>query len=329
MAPVHERLEFAPPAAPGMAGALILALLTHALLLIALGMGVQWKSKIEPEIVQAELWANLPQIAEPSPPIPAPEPPAAAPLATAPEQATPTPTPPRPAPPTAPGPTLPEPSIVQEKLRVQKEKLQQEKLAAEKAAKDKTEKEKLEKLEKEQLENERLEKAKVEKEKQEKLRQEQIQKDQLEQEKVAKEKANRKRVIEAPKPDAHSEEEIALAETQKREELRQQNLKRIAGMAGGTAAQNAGPSAEYPGRIRARIKPNITYTDTITGNPTAEVEVRTSPDGTIISRKISKSSGVKSWDDAVLAAIDKTEVLPRDVDGRVPSALVISFRPRD
>jgi colicin import membrane protein len=97
----------------------------------------------------------------------------------------------------------------------------------------------------------------------------------------------------------------------------------------GTAAQSSGPSPGYGGRIRARIKPNITYTDTVSGNPTAEVEVRTSPDGTIISRKLTQSSGIKSWDDAVLNAIDKTEVLPRDVDGRVPSSLVISFRPKD
>ena len=34
-------------------------------------------------------------------------------------------------------------------------------------------------------------------------------------------------------------------------------------------------------------------------------------------------------DDAVLRAIDKTEVLPRDTDGRVPSSFEISFRPRD
>jgi colicin import membrane protein len=99
--------------------------------------------------------------------------------------------------------------------------------------------------------------------------------------------------------------------------------------AAGTAAQASGPSAGYGGRIRARIKPNITYTDTTSDNPTAEVEVRTSPDGTIISRKLTKPSGVKSWDDAVLNAIDKTEVLPKDVDGRVPTSLIISFRPKD
>jgi colicin import membrane protein len=93
--------------------------------------------------------------------------------------------------------------------------------------------------------------------------------------------------------------------------------------------KSSGPSANYAGRIRARIKPNIVFTETINGNPTAEVEVRTSPDGTIISRKLTQSSGNKSWDDAVLKAIDKTEVLPRDTDGRVPSAMTITFRPKD
>ena len=33
--------------------------------------------------------------------------------------------------------------------------------------------------------------------------------------------------------------------------------------------------------------------------------------------------------DAVLRALDKTETLPRDVDGRVPPSLVIGFGPQD
>jgi colicin import membrane protein len=57
--------------------------------------------------------------------------------------------------------------------------------------------------------------------------------------------------------------------------------------------------------------------------------VRAAPDGTILSRRLVKSSGLKEWDDAVLRAIDRTEVLPRDVDGRVPSPIVIDFRPRE
>jgi colicin import membrane protein len=97
----------------------------------------------------------------------------------------------------------------------------------------------------------------------------------------------------------------------------------------GTAAQSAGPSAGYAGRIKARIKPNITLTETLTGNPLAEVEVRTAPDGLILSRRLLKKSGDEAWDAAVLRAIDKTERLPRDEDGRVPPVFVISFRPND
>ncbi len=69
--------------------------------------------------------------------------------------------------------------------------------------------------------------------------------------------------------------------------------------------------------------------DHIQGNPSAEVEVRTAPDGTILgSPRLVKSSGVKAWDEAVLRAIEKTEVMPRDVDGRVPAPLLIELRPK-
>jgi colicin import membrane protein len=57
--------------------------------------------------------------------------------------------------------------------------------------------------------------------------------------------------------------------------------------------------------------------------------VQTETNGTIKISKLTKSSGVKSWDDAVLKAIDKTEKLPPDVDGKVPGSLIISFKPKD
>jgi colicin import membrane protein len=57
--------------------------------------------------------------------------------------------------------------------------------------------------------------------------------------------------------------------------------------------------------------------------------VKCGPDGSILSLKLLHSSGHKSWDDAVIKALEKTEKLPRDLDGRVPSVLVISFRPKD
>jgi colicin import membrane protein len=67
----------------------------------------------------------------------------------------------------------------------------------------------------------------------------------------------------------------------------------------------------------------------VVGNPRAEIEVKVGADGTITSRRIVQSSGNKAWDDAVLRAIDKTEVLPRDTDGRVPPVIVLGFRPLD
>ena len=125
--------------------------------------------------------------------------------------------------------------------------------------------------------------------------------------------------------------EAAAAQAQ-----RQKQLERMAALAGdgapnatGTAAKSAGPSASYAGRIKARILPNIVFPDSVSGNPQATVEVKAGPDGTIIGRRLLKSSGVPAWDEAVLRAIDKTEVLPRDTDGRVPPSLEISFRPRD
>jgi colicin import membrane protein len=120
-------------------------------------------------------------------------------------------------------------------------------------------------------------------------------------------------------------------------EARERNIKRILGQAEatggaeskGAAAQSKGPSDSYGGRVKARVKPNIVFADAIDGNPVAEVEVRCAPDGTIVSRKLVKSSGVKGWDEAVLRAIDKTEILPRDIDGRVPTPITIVFSPRD
>ena len=57
--------------------------------------------------------------------------------------------------------------------------------------------------------------------------------------------------------------------------------------------------------------------------------MRTAPDGTIVGQRIVKSSGARGWDEAVLKAVIKTEVLPRDVDGRVPPSFIIGFRPKD
>lgn len=160
-------------------------------------------------------------------------------------------------------------------------------------------------------------------------------------EQLAQEKLAAQKKLEQEKQaaeDKKKKEKLKAQEDAKQaEKRRQEAIKRMTGLAGatgepdskGSALKSAGPSPSYAGRIRARIKPNIVFTEDIIGNPSAEVEVRTSPDGTIVGRKLLKSSKNSAWDEAVLRAIDKTEVLPRDIDGLVPPSLVITFRPRD
>lgn len=182
-------------------------------------------------------------------------------------------------------------------------------------------------------EKERRAKEKLEQERRDKAREkEKLAQQKREQEKKLAEEKKKKEL------EAQRKEKLkAQEEAKQREKLRQENLQRMAGLAGasgspsasGTALKSSGPSASYAGRIVARVRPNIVFTEDIAGNPSAEVEVRCAPDGTIVGRKLLKSSGSKAWDEAVLKALDKTETLPRDTDGRVPSPMIISFRPRD
>ncbi|MEW5886550.1 MAG: energy transducer TonB, partial [Pseudomonadota bacterium] len=121
---------------------------------------------------------------------------------------------------------------------------------------------------------------------------------------------------------------------------RQHNIERIMGRAAataapaapaapGTAAVAAGPSPGYANRLAAAIRPNIVFTEILSANPRAEVELRALADGTILSARLLQSSGHAGWDAAVLRAIERTGRLPRDVDGRVPSVLILGFRPQD
>lgn len=170
----------------------------------------------------------------------------------------------------------------------------------------------------------------IEKAKQERAlreRQEREEREKLEREKALREKEQRER--------AERERREREAIERRDAELRQKNLERIMGQASaaggitGTAAVTAAPSASYAGKIVAAIRPNIVMTEAFSGNPAAEVEVRAAPDGTVTSRRLTRPSGNKDWDDAVLRAIDRTGALPRDTDGRVPSALSLTFRPLD
>lgn len=284
-----DRLEFTPPPQPGAMRSFVLAVLAHLVLIAALTMGLKWKRDSQDLAAEAELWSSVPQQA-------------------APKEVVPPPPPPQPRPVAKPEPK-PEPKVNEADIALQQEKKRKELEA---------------KRHQEELEREREKQKKLEAQrKQEELKKEEQRKEAL---------AEQKKKEEAQQQKKKREEEQA----RKLAQLREENLRRIQGMAGatggptatGTAARSSGPSDSWGGRIKARVRPNIVFSDDVVGNPNAEVEVRLAPDGTITGRRLVKSSGNKAWDDAVLRALDKTEVLPRDTDGRVHSPVVIEFRPK-
>jgi colicin import membrane protein len=287
----HDALLPRPPGGTGPGA--VLALLVHAGLVAALTVSVDWRART-PDVVSAELWASVPQVAAPPAPVTAPQPAPVPPPAPAVPAPSPTPAP---APPKAAAPPA-EPDIATQRAERRKAEAERRKAEAEAEA-----------------DRRRLA---------------------AEKKRADDEKAKREKAAQA----AQAAKE-AQAQAERVAKQREENLRRIISQAGGvaggtgpatstgTAAQSAAPSAAYAGRLVQLIRGNLVFTGSIPDNSAAEVEVTTAAGGTIISRRVVKSSGHKDWDDAVLRAIDKTGTLPRDVDGRVPSRLVITFRPRE
>jgi len=317
-----KHIEFAPPAPEGTGRSVGASLVVHALLIVALTAGIQWKQDNSLS-VEAELWSAVPMAAAPKlveveapPPPPAPKPePAPKPVVKAPEP---------------PAPNRDADIALAKKRKIEEEKKIQEALKAEERRKEEIKKEAEKKAKAKLEEDKRKLEAKKEEERKDKERKEK------EKEKERAEKERKEK--EAKKQQEQKDNKVSAEEAKKLDAIRKENMKRIAGLAGasgnenatGTAMKSSGPSDSYGGRIRARVKPNITFDpSSVSGNPAAEVEVRCAPDGTIVSRKLTKSSGNTAWDNAVLKAIDKTEILPRDTDGRVHSPLLLVFKPND
>lgn len=269
----------------GMGRGAMFALVVHVGLLVALAIGVSWRSS-EPAGVTAELWAAVPEVAAPAavapvvPPQPAPKPE------------------PRVEPKVPPPP--PKPEVNEAEIALEKAKV-------EKARREREEKEVLDRLARDREAREKAEEQKRQRELAEKLEREKAEKQ------------------------ARAEK----AEAERLAKLREDQLRRMQGQLGatgapqstGSAQRDAGPSASYAGRIVARVKPNIVLTDSVPATLRAEVEVRAAADGTIVGRRLVKPSGNATWDDAVLRAIDRTETLPKDTDGRVPPVITIGFTP--
>ena len=306
-----------------------IALGVHALLVVALAWGIAWKNDATPASFEVEVWSPEALKAAPkAEPQPEPEPPEPEPAKPAPEPA-PEPPKPEPAPPPPPkaapsGPSDAEIALEKAKKKKAAEEALALKKAKEQAAKEQAAKEKAakEKAAKEKAAKEKAAKEKAAKEEAERLRAQKAAEEKAAKERAAKEKA------------AQEKAEREAAEQALKERFRKEQIERMTNLAGkaddtGSAKKASGPSATYAGKVVAAVRPNIIFPGTVNGNPSAEVEVTTLPTGEILGRKLVRSSGDPDWDAAVLRAIDRTQRLPRDVDGRIPSPMIIAFRPKD
>jgi len=293
----HNRLVLPPSDnmnwGPSLGGALAM----HVLLVVALSAGVNWNRSADPLTYDVELWSAVPRPAPPPQPAPKPKPqPKPAP------EPKPKPEPkPEPPPPPQAAAKVSEQDIAAQRAKAQREK--EAKLAAQRLAAEK-------KRKKEQA---RRERAEAERKKREA-------------EALAKKQAQEKALAEEK---GRAEQEAALAK-----QLRQEQMARLSSLAGQAGApaqakQASGPSPSYAGKVVAAVRPNIIFSEQLSTNPEAVVKLRTSPTGNILGRELIESSGVPAWDEAVLRAIDRTQRMPLDEDGRVPSPMVIVFRPRD
>jgi colicin import membrane protein len=302
-----DRPEFAPPPQRGTPRAVLLALVAHALLIAALTWGVRWRSDADEGAVDAELWSSTvqqaaPRLSAPQAPTPAPAPPPPAPAPPPPPQVK--------APEPAPPPRTPDIALEREKkLKEEKEQKERE-------------------LERQQQQRKKELEAKQRAE-------DEAERKKAQQQKLAEQQKKQQQEAEAKQAEAKKQQEAAAKQAAAD---RAATLKRMQGLAGasgsddskGTAMRSSGPSSGYAGRIAAAVRPNITFPDaeTVNGNPAAEFEVNLAPDGTIVGVKLTKSSGLPSWDEAAERGLHKTDRLPRDTDGRIFPSLIVSLRPK-
>jgi colicin import membrane protein len=312
------------PAEPGRGRALALAALVHFLLLVFLWFGVSWQSDTPTE-VEAEIWSPVAREAAPPPP-----PPVAKPIQE----------PPKPVaaviPPTPPAPVIqPEPA---------QQKLAEPDIALEKEKKRKQEKEDAERLKKEKLaekkaledEQKRKKIADAEEKQNEKKKQAELEKTKRAEDKKQKEEAAAEEKKKLAEEQQRKQEEAAASEQRarkRREEI--QRLNQLAGDGGaGDAEKSQGPRGDnsYARKVAGLIKSHtILPQNDIAGNPAVEFLIELQPDGGLRSEpKMTKSSGIAAFDQAVKRAIEKSTPFPPDPStGKVPASINITHRLKD
>lgn len=388
MAQLQAHNDFLPPPTPGLRRSVLLALIVHALLVLALAYAVPWhlENKDTPPFT-AELWTALPvQAAPPEPEMPIAPPAAPPPVETVVKPPSPTT---QVSPPAAVPAQVADADIVlsdrqaAKKKQEEREKAIQEKKALEKEQEERrlAEKQKADALAEEARKQVKSKPTKAQEEKQvrelelakaeEEKRRKELETAKADQDKRRKEleaikaeQDNRRKELEALKSEddkrrkeletakvealqrqkeAEAAKKVEAArlreEDAKSEKLRTDAIQRMKNQVpttssgnattSGTAAQSAGPSANYGARVVAAIRPHIETIKELSPSLRAEYAVYTDASGRVTTPKLLKSSGDAYWDEVALKAILKTERLPIDDNGRVPSPMTIVLRPRD
>ena len=280
---------------------LTLALVVHLALFLFLWIGVRWQNET-PLVVEAEIWD--PQIKEAAP-LPDPTPPP-------PPTPVPTPEPVKPPPP----PKVEEPEVAKPDIALEKAK---EKKRKEQEQKD--------------LEKAREKEQELEKQKKKLADQQQKDKDQKLAKQKAEEEAKKKEDTDKLADDKRRKQ--AEADKKAADKRRQDDLKLMHSQFGGTgdAPKSQGPRGNpaYISKVAAKIKANTVFNvpADLAGNPAVEYDVQLLPDGSVSGIRLTKSSNVPGFDDAVKAAIMKSAPYPKDDNGTVPSGFSLSHKPKD
>ncbi|WP_294272778.1 energy transducer TonB [Propionivibrio sp.] len=285
-----ELASHQPPPEESNVTSLILSALVHLLLIAALFLGVQWKSRA-PSSVEVEVWRAAPVAAPVAKREPIAEPPPVAKPEPRPE--------PKPVPRVEPAPTIKPDIAIKDEKKPKKEETKKPEPKKEESKKPEPKKE-----EPKKPEPKKEEPKKPEPERRSSFEDE-LKRDlkQTQQQKVAQEQR------------ARAEAEANLLAQLKSEQA---------------SAGRARGLADYAAKVRGKIRGNIVLPPAIQGNPEAVFEVTQLPSGEVLSVKVRKSSGNLTLDAAIERAILKSSPLPKPDDpGLFERVLKIPYRPLD
>ncbi len=98
----------------------------------------------------------------------------------------------------------------------------------------------------------------------------------------------------------------------------------------GKPMRNSGVAASrgYAETVARQVRANFVAPFETPGNPSAVIAVTCAPSGALLSVRVQRSSGNPRWDRAVLAAVERTDPMPRDIDGATPASIVLTFQPK-